>query len=292
MKFGKIVPTENQEFVLPPTHPLTFKVLAQYPVAKLNAYVGAPQWNKNELQGFYPKGTKDELSFYAKHFNSIEFNATFFKTPSKEQVQIWANKTPENFRFCPKITQSISHYSRLLNTDFKVLEFLDAIALFQNKLGCVFLQLNDNFSPNELVKLVDFINKFAKNFPLAVEIRSAQWHENTEAYQKYYNTLVQNQQCNLLVDTPGRQDLLHMQLSNHTAFVRFVATNTTQDYSRLDQWVDRIAEWNEAGLQNLYFFVHQEMQPETPFLAAYFIEKLNKSLQLNLTPPQKPLLLF
>ena len=32
---------------------------------------------KTDLKGFYPKGTKDELKYYATQFNSIELNATF-----------------------------------------------------------------------------------------------------------------------------------------------------------------------------------------------------------------------
>ena len=32
---------------------------------------------KQILKDFYPKGTKDELTYYATQFNSIEMNATF-----------------------------------------------------------------------------------------------------------------------------------------------------------------------------------------------------------------------
>jgi uncharacterized protein YecE (DUF72 family) len=44
------------------------------------------------LKGFYPKGTKDELSYYSTQFNSIELNATFYGMPTPDQVQTWKEK--------------------------------------------------------------------------------------------------------------------------------------------------------------------------------------------------------
>src|SRR5690606_39286869 len=91
---------------------------------------------------------------------------------------------------------------------------------------------------------------------------------------------------NILVDTAGRRDMMHMRLSTPTAFIRWVGANHPSDYERLDQWVDRIEQWHSAGLQNLYFFVHQNVELESPLLSAYFIEKLNKRLGINLPIPK------
>lgn len=62
-------------------------------------FVGCAKWNKTDLKGFYPKGTKDELTYYATQFNSIEMNATFYGMPIPDQVTVWKNKTPESFKF-------------------------------------------------------------------------------------------------------------------------------------------------------------------------------------------------
>ncbi|MEP5943641.1 MAG: DUF72 domain-containing protein, partial [Balneola sp.] len=59
------------------------------------------------------------------------------------------------------------------------------------------------------------------------------------------------------------------------------------DYSRLDEWVDRLKIWKDHGLRNLYFFVHQNVEKESPLLSAYFIEKLNKALGTDLDLPNK-----
>jgi hypothetical protein len=39
-------------------------------------------------------------------------------------------------------------------------------------------------------------------------------------------------------------------------------------------------------MRKLYFFVHQNAEKESPALAAYFIEKLNKKLGTDLQPPK------
>jgi uncharacterized protein YecE (DUF72 family) len=82
--------------------------------------------------------------------------------------------------------------------------------------------------------------------------------------------------------------MMHMRLTTPTAFIRYVGANHPSDYTRLDEWVERIAEWKDAGLQQLYFFVHQNVELDSPLLAAHFIEKLNKRLGTNLHIPQKP----
>jgi len=105
--------------------------------------------------------------------------------------------------------------------------------------------------------------------------------------KKLYALLEKNKIANVLVDTAGRRDLMHMRLTTPTAFVRWVGANVPDsDRERLDEWVDRIAAWKKAGLQNLYFFVHQNIEKESPLLSAYFIEKLNKKIKSKLTPPK------
>lgn len=68
--------------------------------------------------------------------------------------------------------------------------------------------------------------------------------------------------------------------------VRFVANNLhSSDYSRLEAWVQRIADWVNSGLSELYFFIHMANEKHSPELAAFFIEKLNAACGLNLKKP-------
>ncbi len=290
MKFGSVENPEAVDFTLPPTHPDTLALLKKHKVNKgLDVYVGCAKWNRQDLKGFYPRGTKDELIYYATQFNSIELNGTFYNSPDKQQVETWKSKTPDDFKFFPKVPQSISHYGRLLNVDEKMTAFADAITLFEDKLGVSFLQLHDNFKPKDFDRLATFVKKFAKSVPLAVEVRNAEWFADDATNRKLVDLLENEQVANVLVDTAGRRDMLHMRLTTPSAFVRYVGANHPTDKNRLDDWVARIKEWRDAGLQSLYFFVHQNIEVESPLLSTYFIGQLNKELGLDVRGPDSKL---
>lgn len=242
---------------------------------------------KIDLKGFYPKGTKDELEYYAKQFNSIELNATYYNTPSKDQIIKWKEKTTPNFKFFPKITQSISHYSRLLNTDQKVMAFTDAVAMLEEKLGMIFLQMHENFKPKDFDRLAHFLQTFPIGFPLAVEVRNEEWFADQTIFNNYCQLLEQTNKTNIIVDTAGRRDMLHMRLTSPVAFVRYVSANDDSDEKRLNDWLDVIEDWRANGLQQLYFFIHQNLELESPMIATQFIKKVNDRFNLDVPYPGK-----
>ena len=76
-----------------------------------------------------------------------------------------------------------------------------------------------------------------------------------------------------------------MRLTNDEAFVRYVGANHPTDYTRLDDWVDRLKSWKDLGINHIHFFVHQNIEKESPLLSSYFINKLNENLDLTLSLP-------
>ena len=174
MQFGKVTDPGKVNFKLPPDAPQTKEVLSRNQSdAPFEVYVGCAKWNRTELKGFYPRGTKDELAYYATQFNSIELNATFYAMPSWQQVAAWAAKTPEGFKFFPKLTNTISHFKRLIDVKEPVDNFCNAISNFEGKLGMAFLQLHDNFKPKDFDRLEKVLDEFPTGIPLGVEVRNA-----------------------------------------------------------------------------------------------------------------------
>lgn len=287
MKFGQTESPETIDFTLPEDHPETRKTLTAHKSQKpFKVDVGCAKWNRKDLKGFYPRGTKDELAYYSTQFNSIELNATFYQSPTKEQVETWKNKTPEDFRFYPKIPNTISHFRRLLNVEKPVADFTNAIRHFDQKLGISFLQLHDNFKPKDFERLAVFIKTYPKDIPLAVELRNEEWFNGEKESEAFFQLMQEEKRPAVLVDTAGRRDILHMRLTTPEAFVRYVGANHPTDYDRLDDWLERIKKWRKEGLQSLHFFVHQNVEKESPLLSAYFIKKLNKAFDLELKVPE------
>lgn len=286
MKFGQVPHPEKIDFSLPADHPDTAKVLgASKKKARFEAYVGCAKWNRTDLKGFYPRGTKDELSYYATQFDAIELNATFYHAPDAGQVETWRDKTPTGFRFYPKIPSTISHFRRLVGVREPVIGFCDAINHFEDRLGIPFLQLHDHFGPAHFDRLKDFLEVFPQGMPLAVELRNAAWFASSPENDSLFTLLKKQKKEAILVDTAGRRDILHMRLTTPRAFIRFVGANHPTDYQRLDDWLERIIAWHQQGLQSVHFFLHQHVERESPLLSAYFIERLNKALGIKLKIP-------
>jgi uncharacterized protein YecE (DUF72 family) len=184
------------------------------------------------------------------------------------------------------VNQLISHLKRLNNTDPIVEEYCDNISHFEEKLGMVFLQLHNNFGYKNFDKLTHFIEIFPRAIPLAVEMRHTEWFTDEKISNELFTFFEKHHTTNVIVDTAGRRDMLHMRLTTPVAFIRYVGSNEPQsDRDRLDDWLERLKSWVDLGLRDIYFFVHQNIEKESPLLSAYFIEKLNKTFKLDLKIP-------
>ncbi|MBU2938587.1 DUF72 domain-containing protein [Lacinutrix sp. C3R15] len=290
MKFGNVTHPELIDFTLPQDHEDTFRFL-QSKKSKANPeiFVGCAKWNRADLKGFYPRGTKDELVYYSSQFNAIELNATFYRIFSAEQFATWYDKTPSGFKFFPKLNQEISHWKRLNEVGEVVNNYLNNAVNLKEKLGTIFLQMHSNFAPKDFNRVVQFVESWPKEIPLAIEFRHTNWYNDAIVAEDLYQLLEENNISNVIVDTAGRRDLMHMRLTNSTAFVRYVGANHESDYARLDDWIERLKVWNDQGVKEIDFFIHQNIEKESPLLSAYFIEKLNKVLNSNLKIPNQDL---
>lgn len=288
MKFGKVEQPELTDFTLPKDHPDTEVLLSkQNHDQPVKIHVGCAKWNRQDLKNFYPRGTKNELEYYSCQFNSVELNATFYRMFLPEQFAKWRETTPDNFKFFPKLVRNISHLRRLNEKVYPIIdEYLIGAANLKDKLGTLFLQMHDNFGPKNWDRVERFVEHWPEEFPLAMEFRHTDWFNDEKVAQELCHLLEENNIANILVDTAGRRDIMHMRLTNNEAFIRYVGANHDSDYTRLDDWVERLAVWKDQGLTNINFFVHQNMELESPLLSAYFIAKLNKRLGTNLHIPK------
>ena len=286
MKFGSVDNPGDISFSLPEDHSDTAKLLSQYEKVEIpSAYVGCAKWNPKDLKSLYPKGTGDKLQYYGQQFNSVELNATFYNTFDADQIADWNSRVPENFKFFPKVNRYISHLKWLNDIESAVDDYYDSIIHFKEKLGTVFLQLRGKFAPKYFDRVQNFIEYWPAELSLAVEFRHPDWFGDEEVAEDLYALLEEHNVANVITDTAGRRDLLHMRPTSNEVFIRYVGANHASDFTRLDDWVDRLESWTELGLGNIHFFVHQNNEKKSPELAAYFIKNLNDTLSTELNIP-------
>jgi uncharacterized protein YecE (DUF72 family) len=293
MQFGR-VETENDltgiDFNLPPDHPATTAILKKSKAKETQAYVGCAKWGRPDWVGkIYPPKTKaaDFLEHYARHFNCIELNATFYRMPTKAQIKGWKSKVSKDFKFCPKFVDQITHIKRLKETRELVDRFLDAIYEFQENLGPLFLMPHPQMGPKHLDTIEVFIESLPKDVQLFAEYRHKDIFADATAFDKAFAMMERHQTGAVITDASARRDCVHMRLSTPEVFIRFVGNGLhATDYTRVDDWISRMASWKQQGIKTLWFFMHQHEELHSPELCRFMIPKLNDALGSALTIPK------
>jgi uncharacterized protein YecE (DUF72 family) len=134
---------------------------------------------------FYPEEMRptEYLTHYATHFDTVEVDSTFYRTPSASTVKGWYNKTPPSFVFALKVPQVITHERRLLDCEAEFDEFVARAGLLYEKLGPLLIQF-PYFNKTAFATQADFVARltpFLKRLPnginFALEIRNKNWLE-------------------------------------------------------------------------------------------------------------------
>ncbi|WP_162051403.1 DUF72 domain-containing protein [Pontibacter pamirensis] len=292
MDFGKLQDISSVDFTLPPNHPSTLPLLQQAgSYIKPTVHVGLPVWVNKAWKGdIYPSSMhdKDSLLWYGKQFSTIELNSTHYHIPSPDTIDRWRQTVPQGFTFCPKFPQLISHEAALRSTQDITAAFCAAIAGLEDRLGDAFLQLPPTFSPRQLPDLEAFLQFVPESIPITVELRHPAWFADSGASRELFEVLGKYKAGTVLTDVAGRRDVLHMRLTTPSAMVRFVGNGLhPTDYTRIDAWVERLKQWFDNGLRQLYFFVHEPDNVLAPELATYLMQQLNKVCGFDLKPPKK-----
>lgn len=289
MKFGKVDHPELLDLSLPVDHKDTRTVLTEQgnTTNKPKVYIGCPKWAKADLKGFYPKGTKDELTYYSSQFNSIEMNAFYYRIFPTSTVDKWYDRSASDFIFFPKIPQLISQFRRLKNCENELNDYLVSISHFKEKLGTVFLQMNENYGPKNIDDLAQFIAAWPIDVPLSVELRHTDWYQDKSVNEDLHQLLSGHNIGHTITDTAGRRDIMHMRLTTPSCFVRFTGSNHSSDIDRLDEWFERLSEWKNQGIDQINFFIHQTIEKDLQMLSARLIERINTEWNYNLKIPGK-----
>jgi uncharacterized protein YecE (DUF72 family) len=292
MKFGKLTDPLSLaavDFSLPPTPERTLVLLRSEKRPPFRAYVGCPMWGNKAWAGkLYPPKAKPAqyLQHYARSFHGIELNSTHYQIPKAETVERWREMTDPRFRFSPKIPQLISHRYQLFNCEDGVESFVEAIEGFEDRLGCSFVQLPPHFGLDKLSRLDWFLALWPRHLPLAIEFRHESWFQNQQLRPEALDLLEATGTATVITDVAGRRDVVHANLTQGTAMIRFVGNGLIpSDYQRADAWINRIEDWVENGIESLYFFVHEPDDTYAPEMGRYVVEKLNERLGLDLAVP-------
>ncbi len=270
--------------------------------------IGLAIWGyKGWLGELFPDDARarDFLSLYGQRFSCVEGNTTFYATPTIATVQRWAAQVPREFKFCPKLPQSVTHNGLLLPQLRSSLAFLDLMQHWGDRLGPLFLQLPPRYSPQQFDDLNQFLQGWtaATDIPLAVEVRHIDWFRSPHQ-QRLTAVLEDLQVGRVILDTrpiypaprvgapieaePSRKSLVpngekkpnlpvQPTLTSHFSLVRFIS-HPERDANLIywQEWVDRLRQWLDQGIE-IYFFMHCPIEEHSPANARHFHAMLTGS---------------
>jgi uncharacterized protein YecE (DUF72 family) len=287
MKYGKLDQVDDIDFSLPQSHEQMLPGTA----AVCDIRMGGTMFNLPNWVGkvFPPKTkAKDFLYHYSRQFNTIELNATHYRLPTTTTVAHWRDQSPEGFLFCPKFPQSISHYRRFKDCEQITDEFLNAILVFENRLGTSFIQLPPHYGSDKFQALSAYLMKLPRDVSFAIEFRHPSWFEHSSQVQEMWHVLHECGISAVVSDTAGRRDALHMHITTPEVFVlRFGGNNLhPSDYTRLDAWVDLVAQWEQKGLKSFHLWMHQTDSILTPETCIYFAQQWKQKTGRDIAFPK------
>ena len=140
-------------------------------------YIGCSGWHYDHWRSlFYPlELPKPEwLRFYAKQFNTVELNSSFYQLPSEKTFKRWRESTPDSFIFAVKVSRFITHIKRLRNSEIALKNFLSRAAILQNKLGPILYQLPPSMKRNDEM-LCEFLALLPRCYRHVFEFRHESW---------------------------------------------------------------------------------------------------------------------
>src|ERR1043165_3507666 len=116
-------------------------------------YLGCPGWGVKTWVGrLFPSSTRptEFLERYARVFNTVEGNTTFYALPERDVVERWRDQVPDDFRFCFKFPREISHDRLLIAAAGGVAPSLDRVPPLGPRLGPLMPQRPPRLEPLQL----------------------------------------------------------------------------------------------------------------------------------------------
>jgi uncharacterized protein YecE (DUF72 family) len=160
--------------------------------------IGTSGWNYPAGRGtwngiFYPTPRPrgfDELAFYAAHFDTVEVNSTFYRSPESAQTARWVARTPPGFLFSVKLFQKFTHPDMYLARGATAWDPSRAdLDLFRagleplaeaDRLGALVIQFPPSFHHTpEAVGYLEWLLDALAAYPTAVEVRHKSWSDQT-----------------------------------------------------------------------------------------------------------------
>ncbi|MBN2274312.1 MAG: DUF72 domain-containing protein [Bacteroidales bacterium] len=220
-------------------------------------FIGTSGWSYHHWQDiFYPKDIKPNryLEYYITKFDCVELNSSFYHLPQKTTITGWVNRTPETFRFCPKLSRYITHQLRLVNAEEALEKFFGLFEGMESRLGPVLIQLPPGlaYDRSQTFDFLNLLKEHYRQYRFAIEIRNKTW-----ITEDFFELISQYEIAFVIADS-GIRYPYHEAVTADFVYLRFHGHEKlyASDYSdeTLSEYARKIKQWVKEGKDVWAFF--------------------------------------
>jgi len=214
--------------------------------AKCDFRIGTSGWYYDHWCGrFYPDDWPKSkwFEYYARHFDTVEINNTFYHLPKEQTLQRWHKIAPKDFLYAVKANRYITHIKKLNDAAEPLERFFERVNLLKSRLGPILYQL-----PPSLQKDLDLLEAFIKLLPkrktAVFEFRHKSWYEDDT-----YELLNKSGTCLCIHDMPGKES--PRIVTGDIIYIRFHGTTGRYSGSYLKSQLQNWAKWLKEQAQKV-----------------------------------------
>jgi uncharacterized protein YecE (DUF72 family) len=226
------------------------------PMARKTVYIGTSGWQYKHWFGpFYPEALKDRdtFEFYARHFNSVEINNSFYHLPNFKTFESWRRASPDDFVFAVKGSRFITHMKKLKAPKTSTRKFFARAQRLEDKLGPVLFQLPPRWRVN-----VERLRAFLESLPARRQF-SFEFRDHTWFIPDVYDLLAKHNAAFCIYQMEGFDSPTEVTAD----FVYIRLHGTVSKYggsypkSILRRWAKRIDMWRGES-KSVYFYFNND----------------------------------
>lgn len=219
--------------------------------------IGTSGWHYDHWRGTFYPGTlskKHWLAFYARTFDTVEINNSFYRLPTRQAVEQWRQAVPAGFSFAIKASRYTTHVKRLKDAPASFAKFFAAIVPLAAQIGPILFQTPPRFTP-DAARLDAFIAELPEGYTFAFEFRDPRW------FNADVRRVLERRKCAFCIfDIGGLQSPLWR--TGDFTYLRLHGPGEKYSGSypepELQRWARRIRDWRRE-IDVWCFFDNDEM---------------------------------
>jgi uncharacterized protein YecE (DUF72 family) len=235
--------------------------------------VGCSGWMYDSWRGrLYPErcAKRRWLEVYAKHFDTVEVNSTFYRLARREAVAGWVEQTPPGFLFAVKASRYLTHVRRLREIGDGIRRFYEPIEplIEARRLGPVLWQLPGNFHRDDarLAGLIELLPPGRHT----VEFRHESW------FVPEVMSMLRSHGVALTIGDHPSRPFQRYEATADWRFIRFHygSRGRAGNYSATEiaEWAERIRRWRRR--EAIYVYYNNDWNSYAPANAKLLIKRL------------------